>query len=78
MNQDPQQDPSGDPIVTLKVSSSVEDPSYWKILVIELMKRIPLGPPAPLVPPKNSSKLDKLANRVARHNHKAVMETLTM
>jgi len=34
------------------------------------MKRIPLVSPKPLIPPENSSKSDKLADRVARCNPK--------
>jgi len=48
VNEDPQQDPNGDSTVTLEVSSSVEDPNYWKNLVMKLMKRIPPAPSAPL------------------------------
>ena len=28
MNKDPQQDPSGDPMVALEMSNSMEDPNY--------------------------------------------------
>ena len=54
VNEDPSQDPSGDPTVALDVSISLEDPNYWKNLVIELMKRIPPVSFAPSVPPKPS------------------------
>ena len=55
-------------MVALEVSSSVEDPSYWKNLVIELMKRIPHVSSAPPVPPENPPKSEKLVDRVAQHN----------
>ena len=56
--------------MALEVSSSMEDPNYWKNLVIKLMKRIPPVSPTPPVPPGNPSKSDKLADKVARHNPK--------
>ena len=70
INKNSQQDPSGDPTLALEVSSTVEDPNYWKNLVIELMKRIPPASPTTPVPPENSSKSDKLADRVAQCNPK--------
>ena len=68
MNEDPQQDPSGDPTGALEVSSSIKEPNCWKHLVVELMKRIPPTPSAPPIPPENPPKFDKLADRVARCN----------
>ena len=56
VNENPQQDSSGDPTVALEVSSSVEDPNYWNNLVIKLMKRIPPASPAT---PCTSKKLFK-------------------
>ena len=65
VNKEPQQDPSRDPIVALEVSSSMKDQKYWKNLVIKLMKRTSPASPTPPIPPENSSKSDKLADRVA-------------
>ena len=70
VNEEPQQDPSGGPMVALEVFSGVEDPNYWKKLVTKLMKRIPSAPSAPLVLLENPSKSDKLADRVVRRNPK--------
>ena len=43
-NENSQQNLNEDPTVALEVSGRVEDPNYWKNLVIELMKRIPAAP----------------------------------
>ena len=67
MNEDPQRDPNGDPMVALEMSNSMEDSYYWKIFIIELMKRIS---PARPVLSENFSKSDKLTGGVARRNPK--------
>ena len=44
VTKNPQQNPSGGPMVVLEVSSNVERVDYWKTLVAELVIRIPLYP----------------------------------
>ena len=70
-----QQNPSVGLIVALEVSSNVEALDYQKNLVAELMKVIPPIPPVPL---KNTPKFDRLANGVARHNHKVYERKLEL
>ena len=69
-NENSQQHPRDDPTVAIEVSSSVEDPNYWKNLVTELMKRIPAAPLGSQVLPEHPPRADKLADRVARRNPK--------
>ena len=47
-----------------KIAHNIGDPNNWPALVAELMKRIPQ------VPTEAPLKEDKLADRVARRNHK--------
>ena len=56
--------------MALEASGSVEDPNYWKNLVIELIKRIPAAPSGSQVLQEHPPKSDKLADRVARRNPK--------
>ena len=56
--------------MALEASGGVEDPNYWKNLVIELMKRIPAAPLGSQVLPGHPLRSDKLPDRVARRNPK--------
>lgn len=70
VNENFQQNLSENPTVAREVSGSVEDPNYWKNLVIVLMKRIPAAPSGSEVLPEHPPRSDKLVDRVARRNPK--------